>query len=340
MKRLILSLAILWHLFAWSIVTDFDCVVVGTSPISMLEALYQAHTGKKVLILEEAKECGGAWKSISICGVEHADLGCHQIGNDVKIEKFLEDYIGCKLVSLDNALMPYASSKTNRGFYPSFGCFELINNLQKLLAKTNATLLLSHKLESLYIDTDRKFVEVQTGGRRLTTSKVIITPCTYLKVENPAHGAEKATGKAKYYHLYLLIDDATPQRFTYKEPFISGVSRASNLTTFSNLNGSGTQLIVLQMHDENNLKKGEHYLSELKKINLVSSACKIISSESYIYEQSHSNLQTIQQMSPAAATFFEQLSTGHINSIANYMSKWKGVLKPYNEALAQPAAAL
>jgi hypothetical protein len=341
MKRLFLFLALSFHLLAWSMATDFDCVVVGSSPISLLEALYQAHLGKKVLILEEAKECGGAWKSISICGVEHADLGCHQIGNDPKLEKFLEDFVGCRLVSLDNALKPYAAAKTNRGFYPAHGCFELIDNLQKLLAATDVVLLLSHKLESVYIDTERKFVEVQTKGGRFTTAKVITTPCTAITVENIFHANQKPTSlTTKYFHLYLLINDPSPQRFTYKEPFITGVSRATNLTAFSNLCDSGTQLIVLQMYDEQNLKKGEHYLSELKKMNLVDPACKILCAESYIYEQSRSNLSSIQQLSPTASALFEQLNTSHINSMGTYITKWKGALKPWKEAMLQPAAGL
>ena len=88
-----------------------------------MEALYQAHTGKRVLILEQSGECGGAWKSISVCGIAHADLGCHQISTDPHLKQFMQDYMGCNMVSLDDPLGTLNKGAPN-GFYPSQGCHE------------------------------------------------------------------------------------------------------------------------------------------------------------------------------------------------------------------------
>ncbi len=104
-----------FHLFG----ADFDCAIVGTSPVPLFEALYRHHSGERVLILEAAAECGGAWKSIDICGIAHADMGCHEISSSIDLNRFLEDYAGCSMISC------------HTNYYFSNGCFELINNLLK-----------------------------------------------------------------------------------------------------------------------------------------------------------------------------------------------------------------
>ena len=121
---------------------DFDCIVVGSSPLSLFEALYKRLEGKSVLVVEQAPECGGAWKSVTVCGIPHVDLGCHEFGNNRKVKEFLESYAGCKMVeTLDK----------KGEFYPSGGCFELIHNLERLLALSGVNLWLSHKLETLFL---------------------------------------------------------------------------------------------------------------------------------------------------------------------------------------------
>src|SRR5579859_4143602 len=80
---------------------DYDCVFIGSSPISLFEALYQHGSGKKVLIVDESHSCGGVWKSIDMCGIEHVDIGCHEIGNNVTLKEFLEVYGGCQMVSTE-----------------------------------------------------------------------------------------------------------------------------------------------------------------------------------------------------------------------------------------------
>lgn len=94
MLRTLLLLLSFTSLFA----THYDCIFVGTSPQSMFEALYQHALGKSVLILEECGCCGGAWQSVDVCGIAHADVGCHEIGNSQPIREFLEEYAGCSLL--------------------------------------------------------------------------------------------------------------------------------------------------------------------------------------------------------------------------------------------------
>src|SRR3989338_985439 len=78
---------------------EFDCIVIGTSPISLFEALYKHYSGKRVLILEQSAECGGAWKSIHIFNIPNIDMGCHEISSTPMLNQFLEEYAGCNIIA-------------------------------------------------------------------------------------------------------------------------------------------------------------------------------------------------------------------------------------------------
>ncbi|HSX25693.1 MAG TPA: FAD/NAD(P)-binding protein [Chlamydiales bacterium] len=311
-------------LFAFSLfAVDFDCVVVGTSPFSLFEALYQAHSGKRVLILEEGNECGGAWKSITICGISHADLGCHQIGHDKPLQAFLEEYAGCHLVSLDDPLISFTeTTKSSNGYYFSQGCFELIDHLLQLIQKTDILLLLNHKLEHVWIDPSQTFATLKANDKQLTTSKIITTPMSCFSIDN----VPSRFNKSKHYHLYMLIQDPTPPRFGYQAGTSSGVSRLMNLTHFVGLTNTGRQLLVFQTHSEISLTQGTTFLDDLKKRELLDPSAYILTSESYIYEQGHGSQQK-------HSAIFETINTGHFQSLSNYIAKWKQVLKPFKENL-------
>lgn len=311
---------------------DFDCVVVGTSPFCLFEALYRAHTGNRVLILEGAAECGGAWKAVTACGIPHADLGCHQIGHDAQLRSFLEEYAGCHLVSLDNPLIPYNEpSKSPNGFYFSRGCFELIDNLERLIEKTNITLLLNEKLESIYVDTSAQIAYLKTKDMQFTASKIIMTQMSSFFIENFNTQPQQSHGRSKYFHLYVLIQDPTPPKFCYQGGVSAGISRLMNLTHFVGLTNSGQQLLVIQTNSEQSLNNGETYFNDLKTRNLVDRSAFILRTESHIYEQAPSYQNMIHQLGHSAQGMFETLNTGHFQALSTYIPKWKQALKPFRE---------
>lgn len=312
--------------------TDFECVVIGTSPFSLFEALYQHHSGNRVLILEESEECGGAWKGINVCGVMHADLGCHQIGHDMRLKAFLEEYAGCKIVSMDNPQLPYESGKSPNGWYFSKGCYELIGNLLKLIAETDIVLLTSHKAENVIIDTDQKIATVQTNDRFYTTHKVIVTPMSCLNLQPTTY--PQGYGKSKHYHLYMLIQDPTPPRFSYHGGVATGISRMMNLTQFVGLVGTGRQLIVVQTYNEQYLAQAQTFLDSLKGRKLVGEGAYLLETDTYIYESGSFYRGLINTM--GAQEIIEMIQTGHFQSLATYIQKWQMVLKPFSEVVPHP----
>jgi len=327
MKTLLTCLLIALRLCAFS--ADFDYVFVGSSPICLIEALYRSHMGSKVLILEAEPDLGGAWKSINICGIKNVDMGCHQIGADPKLRKFLEERVGCCFVPMNN---PHKQKEllrsSDHGIYFSKGCHELVNNLEKLISKSSILLLKNHRLESVYLDFDRSIAIVKSGNKHFTTSKLVVTPSSYLEIENFPNFPKPSI--SKHYHLYLLIEDETPERFTYYNGFCAGMSRSINVTSFSaELRNKRQQLIAIQTHDQNSLNNPQFFMDELKKQQLIASHARLILSESYIYQQAHLNQSSLQNFHPKASSFFEILGTDAIWNIARHVDKWEKAFPPY-----------
>ncbi len=310
---------------------DFDVVVVGTSPISLLEALYQHYTGNRVLILESSAECGGAWKSISACGIAHADLGCHQLGSDARMVRFLSETVGCQIIPMDHPdKPPIPENLGGNGFYFVNGCYEMIHNLERMIAETDIVLKLNQPLESVYVDPNKPMALVRTQGVQYSTRKILVTPCSEIKLENhPTLPLESQTvSRGKYYHLYLLIQDKTDPTFSYMTGRGEGISRMMNLTHFVGLDHTGKQLIVLQVHGERYFSDGDKYLQHLKQQRLIGSDALLLETESHLYEQPHYNQSLVTQM-PNGLQVFELLQTGAIYSMSNYITKWEMAIIPH-----------
>ncbi len=334
MKKILLALCF-WCICLQAVETDFDYIVVGSSPFSLFEAIYKGCLGNRVLVVEQDSECGGAWKSITICGIPHVDLGCHEFGRDPQLMKFLEEYAGCNIVSTTPALQKPAP---NGEFYPSEGCYELTRNLQLLMDHFGVALLLNTKLESVFIDTSREIAEVRINGIRYTTPKLVVTNNSEIKIENP--GAQNTpVHPHTYYHIGMLIEDPTPSRFTYRNLHGNGASRSTNYTPYSmELKGTGKQLITIQIYGEQNLAHADKFIDELKKQKLIDADAKLLQMENYIYKQVALNQNALHRLGPQAQAIFEIINTGHITNLSNYIDKWKKVMKPWNETL-QPQLA-
>lgn len=305
---------------------DYDCIVIGSSPIPLFEALYQHSLGKRVLVLEGSCCLGGAWQSIDICGVQHADLGCHLIGTNQELADFLELYAGCSIVSMDAPKDLNAKSGKN-GFYFAHGCFELINHLEKMIQSVSIDLLLNQQAYSANVETENGYVVIETKDHLFTAEKVFITPYTRFCDD------QKTTAtKTKFHHLYLLINDPTPSRFTYSWG-VPHTTRMINITDFVDLSNTGLQLIILQTHNEETLQNGDLILDQLKEKQMIDPNAYIVKSDSYTYEQWPANHASLQKQHP---DFFELLETNQLIKMTDYIERWKSSLPFYKEIILIP----
>jgi hypothetical protein len=327
LKLLIIFLFLKGWLFA--VQTDYDVTVVGTSPISMLEAIYHISKNERVLVLEADAQCGGAWKSIDICGVANADLGCHLIGIDPGLKDFLNKYFGCKFVCLQHPDQEAVDSHSQckNGYYFSKGCYELILRLQAVIESRSNAVLLHRKLESIFIDSSREMIELSLGDSHLTTAKLILTPSSQFRIENLSFTNQEPRGHL-YSHLYLLVEDGTPSRFTYLNGIISGMSRAMNLTPFLTFPRDNLQLIVIQTHGKNELNNPQKFFNALIDQRYLSPYAQIVDSDIYFYQQFHMNTTAISHI---GGSLVEILDTSSFSGMIKYLDKWKAVMEPFQQ---------
>ena len=302
---------------------DYDCVFIGSSPIALFEALYQYHLGNSVAIFEEAPQCGGAWKSLTLCGVEHVDVGCHEIGEEIEIKEFLEEYAGCHIISMDNPSGLNPLPHPHPGFYFANGCYELIRNLELLISRTSIALHLESRVDHVAIHRAAQEVRVTVQGKQFTTKKVFASQYSYFSIEGYA---STAPPKTCYHHLYLLIADPTPARFSYHDQVGADICRTMNLTHFTGLVGTGQQLIVLQVRSEKDLQKSGGCLEALKKHMLIDESAYFLKAESYVYKQwPHGNFGCNDPQ------FLEVLNTAAFWNLPSFIPKWKGALRPFRQ---------
>jgi hypothetical protein len=291
---------------------EYDCIIVSSSPVPLFEALYQRALGKKVLILEGSPSFGGAWQPISICGICRADLGCHTIGKNRELADFLEQYGGCTMISM------------NDGYYFSHGCHELIQNLLHLIESASIEIRADAQVESVKVE--EREVSVLTNGKTYTTQKLFITPHIFFQL----NGAGSIPKKAKFHHLYLLISDPTPSRFSYSHG-LPGSTRMMNISQFAQLN-PGEQLICIQTPRETSSEDGEAYLHALINKGFVDRAATLLCAEPYLYEQwpSRSLHFTTQDKQ-----YIEVLDSQFTTDMIKHLPKWKERLRTYHEIVPQ-----
>ncbi len=325
MRVLVLYL-ILVHGILFSSTADFDVAVVGTSPVSLLEAIHHIRSGEKVLIIEADARFGGAWKSIDICGVAHADLGCHEIGSDKRLKSFFETQFGCHFVCLDHysKFSDVSHADCSKGYYFSRGCDELITKLMHAIAQSHNAFIVHQKLDRIYLDFERGVVDLKMENTSTSAAKLIVTPASDFLVENPGFES-RSRSQHDYHHLYLLIEDEGIAQFTYMHGFTKGLSRAMNLTPFLQMPKQNTQLIVIQTHGNHGIEEGPKLIEAFKNKGLLTQNARIIDSDVYVYQQASSNLSSLEQL---GGPLIEILDSSSFAGIARYLDRWLPALEP------------
>ena len=81
--------------------TSFESIFIGTSPVMMLEAAFQAKTGKRVLMIENSDQVGGAWKTFDMGEIKNVDYGCHIINPIEACYEFLNQYCSIEMEKME-----------------------------------------------------------------------------------------------------------------------------------------------------------------------------------------------------------------------------------------------
>lgn len=88
---------------------QFDVLVIGSSPILLIEAPYQRQQGRSVAVIEKRSQMGGAWYSRSLWNRGGVEVGCHYIDRTKRCYGFLAELLNLDLQPQDRQVMwqPY-----------------------------------------------------------------------------------------------------------------------------------------------------------------------------------------------------------------------------------------
>ncbi|TDI49933.1 MAG: hypothetical protein E2P01_02260 [Acidobacteria bacterium] len=97
---------------------SYDTAIIGSSPISLLEALYRAGKGEEVVVLDDKSVLGGAWDFISMAGYTNVESCSHILRYHPGCYRFLEKYLGLKMIPMDPPPLGYScrNSRPPKGF--------------------------------------------------------------------------------------------------------------------------------------------------------------------------------------------------------------------------------
>lgn len=88
-----------------------NIVIVGTSPLLVLEALYQKRIGNHVVIVDKNEVFGGAWLTTSALEIDNIEVGCHYMSRSLLAYDFLSEYLNLEMVKANRSFLDL--SKTN-----------------------------------------------------------------------------------------------------------------------------------------------------------------------------------------------------------------------------------
>ena len=101
-----------------NILEYYDDVVVGSSPLMLIQSLKLAKLGRNVCIIERNKSLGGAWRNFPISPTQNVEIASHLIEPAPGVYKFLQQISNvsfvlskerAKRIIFDRLTLPYLS---------------------------------------------------------------------------------------------------------------------------------------------------------------------------------------------------------------------------------------
>lgn len=109
----------------------YDNIIVGSSPLMLIEAFYLSKLGKTSLIIEKNKVIGGSWQIFSQESVsDQVEVGCHIWYRDKKCFNFLNEVFDLDIAKQE--FQPKVYRKNKYWPYYMINLFVLLKSIPKL----------------------------------------------------------------------------------------------------------------------------------------------------------------------------------------------------------------
>jgi len=284
----------------------YDCILIGSGPVNLIEAMYLSKQGKKVLVLEQSEYVGGAWGKVPLGkNLPDFQLGCHIWDIEPKAFEFLSHFLDMKLVKMKpqpefvykGVKLPYdwknllffvrgkfksKSGKESVSFrkarvipakyiYPKGGSLQFINRLLDKAKAFDIEIKKGIKINRLEIGEISKAI---AESESFETKELVLTSVSQLK---------SITKKGEvfnfpeprlvdYIHGHLLIDDPTPAKFSYARlpgnPLIHRISDETDHVLNHGVEMHGKKLILAGIYPSLYYKHTKDELAKMVMNNL------------------------------------------------------------------------
>jgi hypothetical protein len=75
----------------------YDLVIIGSSPIALLEALSRSDNGQRVAVVDKSERIGGAWSLVDVFGWKGVEISAHIMRDWEGGYRYLQSYLDLKL---------------------------------------------------------------------------------------------------------------------------------------------------------------------------------------------------------------------------------------------------
>jgi len=173
----------------------FDVIIIGSSPILLIEALYLDSTGLKVALFEKKSRVGGAWYPESLWGISSVETGCHYIDRGKKNYNFLQKFLNIELQPQPRHVL--WKDTNGNGHNPRSGVKARVQNSLEVLFKNKLI--------------RRDLWDVYNNGRKGRIKKALFSLTNLLKSQPflyPLHGCKSIVDE-----LETKIDNSSVRLF-------------------------------------------------------------------------------------------------------------------------------
>ena len=284
----------------------YDCILIGSGPVNLIEAMFLSKQGKKVLVLEQSEYIGGAWGKVPLKkGLPDFQLGCHIWDVEPKAFKFLSEFLDMDFAKMKpqpefvfkGIKLPYdwknllfyirgmirpkgemESVSFNKAriipakyIYPAGGSLQFIDRLLDRTKDFGIEIRTGVKINKLEIG---EFTKAISKREVFHTKEIVITSVAQLKSISK-NGEEFILPEPRlvnYIHCHLLINDLSATKFSYARlpgnPLIHRVSDETDHVKAHGVDMKGKKLILAAVYQELYYKIGKEKLANMVMQNL------------------------------------------------------------------------
>jgi hypothetical protein len=284
----------------------YDCILIGSGPVNLIEAMFLSKQGKKVLVLEQSEYIGGAWGKVPLKeGLPEFQLGCHIWDVEPKAFSFLSEFLDMKLVKMKpqpefvfkGVKLPYdwknllfyirgklrpksgmESVSFNKAriipaiyIYPAGGSLQFIDRLLDRVKDFGIEIRTGIKIDTLEIG---GFTKAISESEIFDTKEIVITSVSQLRSISK-NGEEFKFPKPElvdYIHGHFLVNDVTSTKFSYARlpgnPLIHRISDETDHVISHGINMTGKKLILAAVYPELYYKTNKEELAVMVMENL------------------------------------------------------------------------